>query len=163
MTKPTNIAKQSAARARRLKAIEAVVVMGMSYSDASEYSGLTRGTISDLMAKPEVKEYVTQLQRQQEKRLNVSRDRVIEGILEAISDARMLGEPASQIRGWEQIAKMQGYYAPERRVLELPEGAQEFVEAMQSLDSSEVARLAGQNNLIELTVDDYYSEAEDGS
>lgn len=158
--KPKEIAKQDAARARRMKAIEAVAVMGMNYKEAGEYSGLAHSTVSGLMQEPKVKEYIAQIQRQQAKKLNVSRERVMEGILEAIDDARMLGEPASQIRGWEQIAKMQGYYAPERHVHELPEGAQDFIEAMQSLDSSEVARIAGQNNLIELTADDY-SEVDD--
>lgn len=159
--KPQDIATQDAARARRMKAIEAVAVMGMNYREAGEYSGLTQGTVSNLMQKPKVKEYVAQIQRTQARKLNVSRERVMEGILDAISDAKMLGEPASQIRGWEQIAKMQGYYAPERRVLELPEEAQEFINAMQSLDSSEVARLAGQNDLIELSADDY-AESSDG-
>lgn len=158
--KPQELAKQDAARARRMKAIEAVAVMGMNYKEAGEYSGLAHSTVSDLMHKPKVKEYIAQIQRQQAKKLNVSRERVMEGILDAIGDAKMLGEPASQIRGWEQIAKMQGYYAPERHVHELPEGTQDFIEAMQSLDSSEVARIAGQNNLIELTTDDY-SEADD--
>jgi len=32
----------------------------------------------------------------------------------------MLSEPATEIRAWEAIAKMQGLNAPERHVYELP-------------------------------------------
>lgn len=159
--KAKDLAKTDAARTRRLKAIEAVAVMGMSAKDAAAFSGLTAGSVSSLMARPEVKEYVARLQQEQADKLNVSREEVMQGMLDAIQDAKMLGEPASQIRGWEQIAKMQGYYAPERRVLELPDNARDFIEAMQSLDTAEIARLAGQSNLIELTEEEW-EEVDDG-
>lgn len=136
--------------------------MGMSIREAAEFSGLQAGTVSKLMMEPKVKAYVAELQQEQADKLNISREEVMQGMLDAIKDAKLLGEPASQIRGWEQIAKMQGYYAPERRVLELPDNARDFIAAMQSLDSAEIARLAGQNNLIELTEDDW-SEVDDGS
>lgn len=149
------LASSPSARARRLKAIEAVAVMGMTHSEAADYSGLSPGSVSQLLSKPKVKKYIAEMQKKQEEKLNVSRERVLEGMLTAIQDARQLGEPASQIRGWEQIAKMQGYYAPERRVVELPENAEEFVRALQALDSAEVARIAGQDDLIELSLDEY--------
>jgi len=129
--------------------------MGMTHKEAAEHTGLSCSAIRSLMSQPKVKQYVAEIQEEHAQKLNVSREQVIEGMLQAIQDARMLGEPASQIRGWEQIAKMQGYYAPERRVLELPDDAREFIDAMQSLDTAEVARIAGQNNLIELTDDDW--------
>lgn len=159
--KAKDLAQTNAARTRRLKAIEAVAVMGMSIKEAAAHCGLTASAVSTLMARPEVKEYVARLQQEQADRLNVSREEVMQGMLDAIKDARMLGEPASQIRGWEQIAKMQGYYAPERRVIELPDNARDFIEAVQSLDTAEIAKLAGQSSLIELTSDDW-EEVDDG-
>ena len=150
------IAKNPDARARRLKAIEAVAVMGMSRKEASEYSGLAPNSISSLFQKPEVKKYIAQIQRQEEKKFKISREQVLEGFMEAINDAKLLSEPATQIRGWEQIAKMEGFYAPERRVLELPEDAREMIQTLQNLDTHELARLAGMDNLIELQEDDFH-------
>lgn len=150
------IAKNADARARRLKAIEAVAVMGMSRKDASEYSGLTPSSISNLLQKPEIKKYISRIQRQEEKKFRISREQVLEGFMEAIGDAKMLSEPATQIRGWEQIAKMEGFYAPERRVLELPEDAREMIQTLQNLDTQELAKLAGMDNLIELKEEDFH-------
>ena len=151
----TQIASHPSARARRLKAIEAVTVMGMTHKEASEYSGLAPGTISQLLAKPEIKEYVARIQRQEEKKFKITREQVLEGFMEAIRDAKLLSEPATQIRGWEQIAKMEGFYAPERREVDLPEDTKEMIRSLQDLDTATLAKIAGQDNLIDLNEDDF--------
>lgn len=43
---------------------------------------------------------------------NMSRKRVIDGLLEAIADAKLLEEPSSQIAGWREIGKLCGYFEP---------------------------------------------------
>lgn len=157
-----DIAKNANAKARRLKAIEAVSVMGMTHKQAAEYSGLSANSISNLLNKPEVKQYVARLQKQEEKKFKISREQVLEGFMEAISDAKMLSEPATQIRGWEQIAKMEGFYAPEKRVVDLPEDTKELIQTLQHLDTDELAKIAGQDGLIELGEDDFRRVANHG-
>lgn len=159
----TQIASSPNARARRLKAIEAVTVMGMTHKEAADYSGLKPGTISTLLAKPEVKKYMAQLQRQEEKKFKITREQVLEGMMEAINDAKLLSEPATQIRGWEQIAKMEGFFAPERREVDLPEDTKEMIRSLQDLDSASLAKLAGQDTLIELDENDFCRVESDGS
>ena len=151
----TEIAKSPNARARRLKAIEAVTVMGMTHKEAAEYSGLSPKSIGTLLSDPKVKQYIAKLQRQEEKKFKISREQVLEGIMEAIQDAKLLSEPATQIRGWEQIAKMEGFFAPERREVDLPEDTKEMIRSLQDLDSDTLARLAGQDNIIDLNDDDF--------
>lgn len=129
--------------------------MGMTYKEASDYSGLAPGTISQLMQKPEIKEYVGRLQKQEEKKYKITREEVLAGFKEAIDDAKMLSEPATQIRGWEQIAKMEGFYAAEKREFDLPEDTKEMIRSLQDLDTDALARLAGQDNLIELNESDF--------
>ena len=151
----TQIASHPSARARRLKAIEAVTVMGMTRKEASEYSGLAPGTISQLLAKPEIKEYIGKIQKQEEKKFKITREQVLEGFMEAIQDAKLLSEPATQIRGWEQIAKMEGFYAPERREVDLPEDTKEMIRSLQDLDTDTLAKIAGQDNMIDLNENDF--------
>ena len=45
--------------------------------------------------------------------------RVIAELRAAIELARVQGNPAAQIAGWREIAKLCGYYAPERRQIDL--------------------------------------------
>ena len=151
----TDIASNPSARTRRLKAIEAVTVMGMTHKEAAEYSGLSPKSIGTLLSDPKVKQYIAKLQRQEEKKFKISREQVLEGIMEAIQDAKLLSEPATQIRGWEQIAKMEGFFAPERREVDLPEDTKEMIRSLQDLDSDTLARLAGQDNIIDLNDDDF--------
>lgn len=50
---------------------------------------------------------------------NIRKQDVLEGILSAVDRAKMLGEPATEIRGWTEIGKMLGYYAPEVKRIEI--------------------------------------------
>lgn len=49
----------------------------------------------------------------------IDRATVIDGIMEAINIARLGAEPASMIKGWSEIAKMLGLYAPEVKKIEM--------------------------------------------
>jgi len=81
-----------------------------------------RQTAYELLAKPEVRALVTEHEADAERILGLSRERVIAELKAAIELAREQGNPAAQIAGWREIAKMCGYYAPERRQIELRSG-----------------------------------------
>lgn len=49
----------------------------------------------------------------------VTRAAVLEGFQEAIEIGRSRSDPSAMIAGWREIAKMCGYYAPERKCVEL--------------------------------------------
>lgn len=157
--KVQELATTANARARRLKAVEAVAVMGMTHAEAAAYSGMKVTSLSVMMSKPEVKRYIADMQEAQAKRLNISREEVIQGILDEIKHARMVNEPGTALRGWETIAKMQGYNAPVRVSHELPEEATKFMEAMQTMRDEDLFELTGKQGLIELTSDDYHEVA----
>lgn len=59
----------------------------------------------------------------QAKEMQMSREKVQEGILDAIELARIGGktgpDPSAMIRGWAEINRMCGFYAPEKKQLEL--------------------------------------------
>jgi len=49
----------------------------------------------------------------------VTKERVIAELEQAIELARQKGDPMAMIRGWAEIGKLIGAYAPERRKVEL--------------------------------------------
>lgn len=67
----------------------------------------------------------------------ISRADVIDGIMEAIGLARLGAEPATMIKGWSEVAKILGHYAPEVKKIEMSMGAkrlQSKYEAMSDAD-----------------------------
>lgn len=145
-----SISDREDARARRMKAVEAVAVRGMSIAEASAFAGLKPGTVRSMLADSRVKAYMQEMQKAHAEAMNVRREDVIRGILEAIEHAKMTNEPAVEIRGWEAIAKMQGYNAPETIIHDLPDDTKRMMEKLQNMKESDLAKLAGMDNLIEL-------------
>jgi hypothetical protein len=72
----------------------------------------------------------------------VSRQDVIDGMKEAIEQAKLLAEPMAQIAGWREIAKMLGFYAPEVKEFRLTGSQEAKVKEMQRLTDDELLRLA---------------------
>lgn len=60
----------------------------------------------------------------EEKRLyqeasQITRKNVIDGMLEGIEMAKLLGEPATIIGGWREVGKMLGYYAEQKKTVNI--------------------------------------------
>lgn len=72
-----------------------------------------RQTAYELLAKPAVRALVAEHELNAEQRLGLSRERVIAELQAAIELARAQGNPAAQIAGWREIAKICGYYSPQ--------------------------------------------------
>ena len=78
-----------------------------------------RQMASELLTKPNIRSLVAQHEAEAAESLAVSRERVIAELQAAIDLAREQGNPAAMIAGWREIGRMCGYYAPERRQIEL--------------------------------------------
>ena len=49
----------------------------------------------------------------------IGRADVLDGFMEAINMARLAADPQAMIKGWTEVGKMLGYYAPEVKKLEI--------------------------------------------
>ena len=49
----------------------------------------------------------------------ITKERVTEGIIEAIEMAKLCADPGAMIRGWSELAKIHGHYAPEVKKVEV--------------------------------------------
>jgi phage terminase small subunit len=53
---------------------------------------------------------------------DLGRQQALEGLLEAVAQARAQGEPAVTGSAWREIGRMLGFYAPERREVAVSAG-----------------------------------------
>ena len=82
------------------------------------------------------------------RRLEIGRQEAIEGLLEAVNQAKAMGDPMALVAAWREIGRMLGFYAPERRQVEVKADAgaevdQRRLEAM--TDAELEALVAGQS------------------
>ena len=80
------------------------------YSQVSARVGAHR-----LLTKPAVRAAIAARQGVDSQRLQIGRQEAINALLEAVQQARALGDPMAMIAGWREIGRMLGFYAPERR------------------------------------------------
>lgn len=156
------LADTESGHARRMKMVEAIACLGMSKAEAARHCGLSVGGINAALQDPRVQEFLAELRQGQKKRAQVTRDEVILGIKDAIDRARVLGEPRTEIAGWESINKMMGFNAPDRVVHELPEDTRELMEMLKEMSSDQIAEIAGMDDIIDLKPEDFKQVSSDG-
>lgn len=76
-----------------------------------------------------------------EESCQMTRKRVMEGLLEGVEMAKLAGEPASVISGWREIGKMCGYYEPVTRKVELTVNGSVVLDRMNRLSDAELLKL----------------------
>lgn len=74
-------------------------------------------------ANPAVQAEIRARQALDSQRLQIGRQDVIQGLLEAIAEARAQGNAAALISGWTQVGRMLGFFEPQRHRLELSAAA----------------------------------------
>ena len=76
-------------------------------------------------------------------RFALSREAVIEELLAAIAVAKDQSNPQVVIAGWREIAKMCGFYEPEKRRVEAPESGSRAYARLSALSDEELLAMIG--------------------
>lgn len=71
----------------------------------------------------------------------MSRKQVMEGFMDGIEMAKMLGEPASVIAGWREVGRMCGYYEPVKIQHQHTHEGKVLVEKLDRMSNEELAEL----------------------
>jgi phage terminase small subunit len=71
----------------------------------------------------------------------VTREAVLNGFQEAIELGRSRADPGAMIAGWREIAKMCGFYAPERKQVELSAAGLAVRVRLEDMSDAELANL----------------------
>ena len=77
-------------------------------------------------------------------RLGVSRSQVLAGLQEAINQAREQANPMAMIRGWSEVAKMLGFYAPQTSSVEVSAAGQDKLKKLNQMTDAELLALIAQ-------------------
>lgn len=106
------------------------------------FKDLTYG--AELLKRPKIRARIKELHAQKERAAQMTMKRVMQGFLDAIEQAKMMAEPATQIAGWREIGKMCGYYAPEVKRIDLNVSGQ-IVGRLESLSDAELLKVVNDN------------------
>jgi hypothetical protein len=71
----------------------------------------------------------------------MTRKQVMDGFKEAIDMAKVQAEPATMVSGWREIARMCGYYAPEKREINVNITAKRAVDQLETLSDDELLEI----------------------
>ena len=109
------------------------------YAPGSAYSAAHR-----LLKNDEIRAALAERQGAIARDLELDRQKVVAQLMEAIEVARLQADPQAMIAGWREIAKMLGYYEPERRRVEVSVSSKRAVQHLETLSDAELLRLADQ-------------------
>ena len=101
-----------------------------------------RVTASRLLTKVAIQEAVGALQRHSAEQLRITRERILEELQTAIQIAKVQGDVQSMIRGWVEVARICGYYAPERKSVEVSVSAKRVMRELERLSDAELLAIA---------------------
>lgn len=98
-------------------------------------------TASRLLTKANVQAAIRSQQAQIAKRLELSRERVIAELQEAVNLARLKGDPQAMVAAWREMAKICGFYAPAEKRIELGVKEGGLLARLEKMSDSELANL----------------------
>lgn len=109
---------------------------------AAGYSETSTKAESVFMSRPAVRAALEVEQAKYRDQCKFKRDDVLEGLSEAINQAKIQADPMGQIAGWREIAKICGFYAPETKKIELGGSAQRLLDRFERLSDQELLEIA---------------------
>jgi hypothetical protein len=95
-----------------------------------------------MMNVPKVQAEIAKARQQIEDVTLLRRVDTIDGILDGIQMAKMLGDPANVIKGWVEIGKILGHYAPEVKKIQLSDEDSRLRHRLTSMSDEELYRLS---------------------
>ena len=138
---------------------------GESITSASMRAGYNDGAaLAYRMVKmPNVLKLYNKEKALYEEASQMTRKRVMDGLLESIDMAKLMSEPASMISGWREIAKMCGYMEPVKHRLEVNVTGNIMMKQMTAMSDAELLRVIEEATKAEAQAIEYRElEGEDG-
>jgi phage terminase small subunit len=124
------------------------VAAGRSATEAAKAAGYSAASAAvrgcRLMKVKAVQDALAERRAEVARDLELDRQKVVAQIMEAIEIARLQADPQAMIAGWREIAKMLGYYEPERRRVEVSVSSKRMVDQFEAMSDAELLRLADQ-------------------
>jgi phage terminase small subunit len=128
----------------RQRKVAQLVGRGDSWNSAALKAGYSQGAsnVSAWKNDPRMQQLVLAEQRRNEASVEMTRKKVMDGFLEAIDQARVQADPATMIKGWTEVARMCGYYAPDAKKIEISISAKRLVDKFETMSDEELLKYA---------------------
>ena len=115
---------------------------GDSITSASYRAGYSNTKVAyQLVKMPNILKLKAEHEAKWEATGAMTRQKVMDGMLEAIEMARMMAEPSSMIAGWREIGKICGYYATVEHRVKVDVTGNVIVDRMNSLSDAELLKI----------------------
>lgn len=126
------------------------VVKGKSPQTAARMAGYSQPEAQGkaIALSPKIAAAVAYLHKKHEKVADMSRKKVMDGILESIEMAKIQADPGNMIAGWKEIAKMCGYYAPEVKKIDLNITTKRVIDKLETLSDDELVKLIDESSQV---------------
>lgn len=128
--------------AAKHKAVADALMDGWSASDAARAGGYHPASAANVIRQEEVQQHLAAARAELTEISTIRRVDVLNIFIEAIDMARTLADPAQMINGADKVAKMMGYYEPERIKLEVEGNAQALANKFKQLTDAELLEIA---------------------
>lgn len=108
------------------------------------------------MHNPKVRIAIAAERAKYEAAADITRRKVIDGIIEAIDMARLQADPATMIGGWKEIGKLCGHYEPTKTQLVVTFQGRATLEKLEQMSDTELLKLSSQE------IEGEFTEVSDG-
>lgn len=131
-----------------------VEVLGLPAKKAAQLADMPLGT----MNKPHIMQARELIKKELRGSIAITKDDVIYGIRDAIGRAQILGEPATEIIGWEKIGKLMGFDAPQKVDVNITASIDVLKTHVRTMTDTELSKLLGAHDVID---GDFYRIGQD--
>jgi hypothetical protein len=142
------------------KFVHAHVIMGLSLAKAAKLSGFSNPY--QVSERPRVAAAIARMRDQLRLRSRTSREDVIDGIKDAIEQAKLLGDPRAQITGWVELNRILGYDIPKKLEIAVTGNAANTQHQLRQMGDAELLQLADDSKLKDAIDVDFVRVDNDG-
>jgi hypothetical protein len=133
--------KKSAVLTDKQKDFADAKILGASTKQAMRDAGYAPTNVDIEKRSAEVQAYINDARQGLVDATTLTRLDVIQGILDAIADAKLMAEPATMIAGYAQLAKIMGFYQPEVKKLDITINGARVRHKMETMTDEELLEL----------------------
>lgn len=146
---PKAVAENMSPRQRAY--VEGIAREGKSKLRAAHDAGYStpRTAIQRLETSTAVQKALVSERKAHEEALDMTRKRVVDGLMEAVDMARVKADPLSMVAGWREVAKICGYYEPVKHKVEVSVNGQVLLHQITSMSDEDLLKLADEANVID--------------
>lgn len=122
-----------------------IEILGLPARKASQLAGMPYAS----MCKPHIVQARELAKRELRGSMQITKEDIVWHMTEAINRARLLGEPMTEIVGWEKVAKLLGFDAPQKIDVNITASIEALRANVRTMSDADLARVAQADGIID--------------